>query len=202
MTEELADQPTDEAPAEELIELDEPADEAPGIETPKSEADERIKGFQRLVAERDRKLADLEARFAQREAALEDQRLAGMTDEERGTVTEQKRQTELQRLRAENELLKLGIDYATEMPLYRKLLNAPTAKDQLDIIRELSAATSANPALPVPKKTADVPAVDRTNPMRQPSEGIVLSDGTQMTDDIADRILKSIRRPLRQTRSR
>jgi len=202
VTEELADQPTDEASAEELIELDEPADEAAGIETPKSEADERIKGFQRLVAERDRKLADLEARFAQREAALEDQRLAGMTDEERGTVTEQKRQTELQRLRAENELLKLGIDYATEMPLYRKLLNAPTAKDQLDIIRELSAATSANPALPVPKKAADVPAVDRTNPMRQPSEGIVLSDGTQMTDDIADRILKSIRRPLRQTRSR
>jgi len=202
VTEELADQPTDEASAEELIELDEPADEAAGIETPKSEADERIKGFQRLVAERDRKLADLEARFAQQEAALEDQRLAGMTDEERGTVTEQKRQTELQRLRAENELLKLGIDYATEMPLYRKLLNAPTAKDQLDIIRELSAATSANPALPVPKKTADVPAVDRTNPMRQPSEGIVLSDGTQMTDDIADRILKSIRRPLRQTRSR
>ena len=202
MTEELADQPTDEAPAEELIELDEPADEAPGIETPKSETDERIKGFQRLVAERDRKLAELEAKFAQQEATLEDQRLAGMTDEERGTVTEQKRQTELQRLRAENELLKLGIDYATEMPLYRKLLNAPTAKDQLDIIRELSAATSANPALPVPKKTADVPAVDRTNPMRQPSEGIVLSDGTQMTDDIADRILKSIRRPLRQTRSR
>ena len=198
MTEELADPQGDEAPAEQLIELDEPADEPAGIE--KSEVDERIKGFQRLVAERDRKLQEAEAKVQQIEAKLDEQRLAGMTDEERGTLVEQQRQTEIQRLRAENELLKLGIDYGTEMPLYRRLLTAPTAKDQLDIIRELVAAQGKSPTPVAPQKAADVPEVDRTNPMRQPLVAGIPSEGG-MNDEIADRILNAIRRPLRQTRS-
>ena len=76
------------------------------------------------------------------------------------------------------------------MDTYRQLLDAGSAKDQLELFKALSTPTAAKP--PADDAPVDVPDVDLNNPMRQPEAGVRLEDGTILTDAIADRILGSV----------
>lgn len=159
----------------------------PDIETLKAEYEERIKGFQRLVSEKER--AAMEAQRAAEEA-----RLAALPEDERAEILDKKVQQELSALRTENELLRLRSDYGDVMDAYDRILKAPTAKDQLELLRGLMAQAQPASAPTAPSQQASEPApVDMNNPMRPPVEGVTLSDGTVMDHEIADRILNSFR---------
>jgi hypothetical protein len=147
---------------------------SPEIEKLKAEYEERFKGMQRLISERERTLADLQRKQS-------DLELASLPDGERAIAMSRRADEELARLRAENELLKLRNEYPNEVPAFEKLLKATTPKDQLDILRELARGMAASDKAPEP------PDVDPNNPMRTPSEGAF----GEMTDELADRILKA-----------
>lgn len=147
--------------------------------------DERAKGFQRLLAERDNALA--EAR-----RLLDDAKLASLSEDERDAEVQRRSESELERLRAENELLKLMPEYPDELPVFQRLLAAQDAKTQLDLIRELrKPAAPANPAPAAP--AADPAPVDPNNPAN-PQSAVISSDGVVMTDELAERLLRSAAR--------
>lgn len=180
--------------------LGEPGTSAPDIESIKAEIaaqlqaqldakmNERVAGFQRLVSERDTEIRTLRGQ-------LEEARLSALPDDEREEEESRKREEEFERLRAENELLRLMPEYPDELPLFQKLISAPDAKTQLSIIRELRTPATPAPAPAASEEDGLEPApVDPNNPPRSEAEGLVLSDGTVMTDDLADRLLKSVPR--------
>lgn len=146
--------------------------------------EERFKGMQRLVAERD----DL---LAARAAELEELKTAGLSDEEREQLEESKKDREIATLRSQLELQALAGEYGSEMPYFERLLKAPTAEDQLKAMREF--AQSFAPKAPVTPAAGEpeIPEVDLNRPGRQPLDGVVLPDGTVMNDAIADQILAS-----------
>lgn len=146
-----------------------------------AEFDERFKGMQRLIAER-------ETALKARDEELEELKIAGLTEEEREQFTESKKDRELKDLRMQLDLRDLEKVYGAEMPAYQKLLKAQSAEEQLETIREY--AKSLAPTAPA--STAgdpDIPEVDLNRPARQPLEGLTLPDGTVMTDALADQIL-------------
>lgn len=139
---------------------------------------ERVAGFQRLIAERDAELRELKT--------------AGLSEEEREQLARRESEEELEALRRENELLRLSSEFPDEMPIFRQILNAPTAKDQLALLKQIRAAQAASQApAPPPPADPDIPDVLPTNPMRPFEEGVILPDGTVMTDALADSLLKS-----------
>ena len=171
MTDDLAGQSGDDASAPSA-----PAASLADIEKLKSETDERIKGFQRLLSERDRALADLQRK-------VQDAELESLPADDRARVIGKRRDEEYAALRAENELLKLRSEFPTEVPAFERLLRAANPKEQLEILRELAQAAS-------PKRAANEPPdVDPNNPMRSEPEGELMADGTYMTDALADRLL-------------
>lgn len=154
--------------------------------------DERIKGFQRVIAEKD---AAVEA--ARREA--QELRMSGMSEDEKAEVEWQELESQVSKLQAENALLALQSEYPDEMPVFRNLLNASTPKEQLDAIRALRTAQAAaqaasnaqaNPAEGEP----DIPDVDPNNPSPQKGSSGAPSNGREMNDDLADRILGAFKR--------
>lgn len=172
---------------------DTPAAGAPDIEKIRQEAiaaaeaafNERAKGFQRLIAERESAL-----RETQRQ--LEEARLASLSDDEREAEVQRRSDQELERLRAENELLKLMPDYPDELPVFQRLLAAPDAKTQLELLRELRAPKA--PANPPAGGSNEPPPVDPNNPASGTPGGGVFIEGTPMTDDLAERLLNSVSR--------
>lgn len=148
----------------------------------------RIAGFQRLVSAREEELTALRGE-------LENERLAGLPEDERADILEQAKDKQIRDLEAQNELLRLGPDYGNELPYFQRLLGAESAKDQLDIMREHAAAqlAIAHPE-PDPKVVPEVvvPDVDLNRPPpRTHQGGTILADGTLMTEDAADRILSA-----------
>lgn len=170
----------------------EPAAVAPDIEKIRQEAiaaaeaafNERAKGFQRLIAERDTALRD-----AQRQ--LDESRLASLSDDEREVEVQRRNDVEIERLRAENELLKLMPDYPDELPVFQRLLAAPDAKTQLEMLRELRAPKA--PANQPAGGSTEPPAVDPNNPASGSLGGGVY-EGAPMTAELADRLLNSASR--------
>ena len=152
------------------------------IEKVKAQYEDRLKGFQRLVAERDSSLAAIQSR-------LEEQELSSLSPDERYVAREKKLTEENNRLRAQLELDSLKKDYGAEYELYSGLIEKKTAKEQLDFAREW--VTRLAPKAEAPDAGANVPDVDMNNPMRTAPEGIRLSDGSLMTEEIADRLLRA-----------
>ena len=189
MTDELLAAPdTDEASDDRSSEENDlPAAKAPVIEA-KSDVDERVKGFQRLLAKEQQEKKDLARRLADLE---ETQRLAGMSEDERAQYTSRREREELEELRAWKALQDLADEYPDELPVFQRLLKAGkggTARDQLEALREWR-----NPKKAAPEPSEDdTPDVDPNNPPRNPpdEDAITLEDGSRMTMRRAMSLLK------------
>ena len=160
-----------------------PAAPAPEIEKIREEFESRFKGLQRVIAEKDEVLNKAQAE-------LKELKTAGLSEDERAQLHQKELSEQLDKLARENELLKLSRDYPDEMPVFEKLLQADSTKTQLETIREIRAAIAQAQA-PAKQETTEVPDVNPTNPPRRDFGGVTMPDGTTLTDDIADRILKT-----------
>lgn len=150
--------------------------------------EERFKGLQRVVAEKDTVNQTLQRQ-------LDEMKLSTLGDEEREAELARRSDQELERLRAEVELLRLAPEYGAEMPVFQRLLAAPDAKTQLDLIREVLAARSAAPANQQEPAGGNAPApVDPNNPASSSPGTGVFVEGVPMTDDMAERLLRSVSR--------
>lgn len=161
-----------------------PAVAAPEIEKIREEFESRFKGLQRVIAEKD----DL---LSKTQTELKELKTAGLSEDERAQLHQKETAAQLEKLARENELLKLSRDYPDEMPVFEKLLQADSTKTQLETIREIRAAIAKAQAPDEKKESTEVPDVNPTNPPRRDFGGVVMPDGTTLTDDIADRILKT-----------
>jgi len=148
--------------------------------------DERAKGFQRLLAGRDETIKALSEQ-------LDELKTAGLSEDERVQLREQRLAEENEKLRTELELLELSREYGDEYPIFRELIDAPTAKDQLEAIRKMRKASVPAPS-PAPAEEPETSLPDMNNPMRGTDGWGFLPDGTPMSDDLADRLLKSVSR--------
>lgn len=154
-----------------------------------AEREARIKGFQTALNRKDEERKKLERE-------IEELKTAGLSDDERAQLRDEKLKAENERLRQENELLKLSSDYGDEMPYFQKLLSASSAQEQLEVMRELRAgiknAQASAPAAPAGNE-GNVPDVLPNNPPRASDQGyIALPDGTPMSEQMADAILRRI----------
>src|SRR3972149_6864848 len=142
-----------------------PADDIEARLTAKVE--ERIKGFQRLLAEKDQALAT-----AQQEAL--DLRMSGMSEDEQAEMQWQQLQDQVTRLQQENELLALQNEYPVELPVFKGLLNADSAKAQLEAIRVLLAsAKAAGAPSPQPAPTRGGSETLQFAPINLPARRVV-----------------------------
>lgn len=147
-----------------------------------ADAEERIKGFQRLIAERDTRERELTRQ-------LEEQRIAALPDSDREMELARRRDQEVDRLRAENELLKLMPEFPDVFPDFQRLLAASDSKAQLEFLRKLKQPQASTPPTQAPAPAS----VDPNNPAGIES-GLILSDGTPMSADLAERVLRSASR--------
>lgn len=167
---------------------DEPAAGVPDIEKIRQEAiaaaeaafEERFKGLQRVIAEKDSVNSQLQRQ-------LDEQKLAALDEEDREAELARREQAEIEKLRAEVELLRLAPEYGAELPLFQRLLAAPDAKAQLDLIREIRAAVA--PAKEPDKGNPAPPPVDPNNPISSQPAGVY--EGVPMTEEMAERLLRS-----------
>jgi hypothetical protein len=153
---------------------------SPEIEALNAKWEERFKGLQRVIAEKDTALSTYQAK-------LEETELATLSPDERFTRQQSKLAEENRRLRAQLEMQELRKDYGTEFDLYAGLLEKSTAKEQLDFAKAFiaslgKAATDGEP---------NIPDIDMNNPMRPAEDGIRLPDGSLMNEAIADRLLQA-----------
>jgi vacuolar-type H+-ATPase subunit I/STV1 len=163
-----------------------PVDPAGEIERPKSDADERIKGFQRLVSEREKELETEKQARAALEKRLEALELAGMSDTERSSFLTQQQSSEVDRIRQENELLKLRLKNPDVAEPYERLLNARTVDEQIEILRSLF-----NPKTQTQADEEPVSDVDRNNPI---TANFGVSDGDFLDDARAEDLLQRLGR--------
>lgn len=144
--------------------------------------EERVKGFQRIVQERDDRLADLERQL----------KTASMSEEEREQLAAKEKQEADEALRLENELLKLGQQYPDEVAVVQKMLAGQSVTDYVTALHEAMKATKA----PTPEPEQAVSDVDRNNPPATPisaqaAEGMIrLPDGRLITREQGVELLK------------
>ncbi len=153
-----------------------------------SNVEERIRGFQRLLADRDQKLDAIQRQ-------LEDQRLSVLPEDQRETALKQRHEREVLELRQKLELAELEKKYPPDVfGAYRDLLASKSAAAQLDFLNSKIRPTSKA------KVAQEPPAVDLNNPMRGASGQDQTTNvfGTPMTldqaNDHAMRILRGASR--------
>jgi hypothetical protein len=154
--------------------------------------DKRVSGFQQMLeAERTEK-QELANRLREFE-------VAGLSEDERSALQQQERDEEVERLRLENELFRLQEQHPQGAAIYRRLIEPGLdASQQVALLDELiSGAAAAAAPSPTPAPTpgaSDTVPVDRNNPVHQVAGDVeVLENGEIMTDEIADRILRTER---------
>jgi len=144
--------------------------------------EERVKGFQRIVQERDDRLAELERQL----------KTASMSEEEREQLAVKEKDEEREQLALENQLLKLGQQYPNEVAIVQKMLAGESVTDYVAALHE--ALKPATPATPEPEQ--EVSDVDRNNPPATPTSApagadmIRLPDGQMITREAGLEILK------------
>jgi hypothetical protein len=180
MTKELAGQVAQGASAEA------PAQVNTDIESVRRDFEERFKGLQRVIAEKDQAL---EARNQE----LFQLKTASLSPDERAQLEVTRIKEENDRLAKELELVKLGQAYGEELPIFQQLLNAESAEDQLKVLRALRGVQAGNSQPTAPGPDVDVPDINQTNPMRSDVGG----NANGMSGDIAERILSSFKGALR-----
>lgn len=144
--------------------------------------EERVKGFQRIVSEKDQSIADLQRQL----------KTASMSEEEREQLAVKEEQDRIEALALENELLKLGQQYPTEVGIVQKMLAGQSVSDYVAALHEALAATKA----PTPEPEQEVSDVDRNNPPATPvtrsagADMISLPDGSFITVAQGEEILR------------
>jgi len=144
--------------------------------------EERVKGFQRIVQERDDRLAELERQL----------KTASMSEEEREQLAAKEKDEEREQLALENQLLKLGQQYPKEVAIVQKMLAGESVTDYVAALHE--ALKPANEASKEPEQ--EVSDVDRNNPPATPTSApagadmIQLPDGQFITREAGLEILK------------
>lgn len=157
--------------------------------------DKRVSGFQQMLAQKDEALQESQQRLREFE-------IAGLSEDERSALQQQERDAEIERLRLENELFRLQEQHPRGATIYRRLLEPGlTAQQQVALLDELlgqqqssaAPAPSPTPPAPTPEAGGTVP-VDRNNPAHSLGSDVeVLPNGEIMTDEVADRILRTER---------
>lgn len=144
--------------------------------------DERVKGFQRIVQERDDRLVELERQL----------KTASMSEEEREQLTAKEENEKMEQLALENQLLKLGQEYPNEVAIVQKMLAGESVSDYVAALHE--ALKPANAETSEPEQ--NVSDVDRNNPPVTPisapagADMIRLPDGQLITREAGLEILK------------
>lgn len=185
----------------EAVSAEAPGSQAADIERIKAElrkeleamTEDRIKGFQRVIGSKDTRIDALEKELRQLKTA-------SLSPEELEELEGSEKDRRIQELEAKLELRQLSNQYGEEMPFFERLLEAETAEDQLKVFREYRSAFSA-PALPPAaseEQEPDIPDVD-PNGARSPAS---LPAGTQMTDELADQLLRSFQGSLKSAARR
>lgn len=142
-----------------------------------AELDKRFQGFQGLL---DRRTSEF-----QRE--LEALKTADLSPEEQEQYQTSKAQEELQRIKRENELLKMRKQYPEEVDLLENFFQKSSLEDQLALLatfRKAQAEAEAQGA----EATGQPTPVDKNNPSRK--QELSLADmAERMSGDLADKIL-------------
>ena len=145
--------------------------------------EDRVKGFQRIVQERDDRLAELERQL----------KTTSMSEEEREQLAAKEESERMEQLALENSLLKLGQQYPNEVAIVQKMLAGSSVEEYVAALHE--AMKPATPATPEPEQ--EVSDVDRNNPPATPTSApagadmIRLSDGQLITREAGVEMLKS-----------
>ena len=144
-----------------------------------AEFDKRFQGFQGL----------LDRRTSEFQTALEELKTADLSPEEQVQFQTSKAQTELERVKRENELLRMRREFPEEVDLLEDFFKKSSLEDQLNLLATFRKAQTESepqgeedPAQPTP--------VDKNNPSRRQAPSMSdLAGG--MTDDLADQVLTS-----------
>ena len=190
MTDELAGLVEETAPAEETPPAAPEVDIETRFQQMESQLNERIKGFQRVVAEKDQALA------AARQEAKE-LRMSQMSQEEKDAAEWEDVQRENAELKTQLGLLQLGTEYPKELPIFQQIVQAATPKDQLELIRQLvnaqtaQASASTPPQEPPAEGEPAIPPVDPNNAPRRPlnAPNVGTFNGVPITEQWADEVL-------------
>lgn len=132
-----------------------------------AENEERVKGFQRALADKDKEIRNLKT--------------ATLSDDERSALAVQEAERERDEARREASLLKLRAQYAPEVvTAFEALTSLNTPEEQVAFIANLRAPST--PAAPAPEPDADLDVRDAT-PARpaatsQTIQGTPASDGS------------------------
>lgn len=151
--------------------------------------DKRVSGFQQMLQSEKAEKQELANRLREFE-------VAGLSEDERSTLQQQERDEEVERLRLENELFRLQEQHPKGATLYRRLIEPGlTAQQQVALLDELLGTNPApSPTPPATPEVRDTVPVDRNNPAYSvPGDVEVLPNGEIMSDEVADRILRTER---------
>lgn len=153
--------------------------------------DKRFGGFQKILAERDRKVTELEQ-------SIQELKTLDMSDDERVQLEKDALAQERAALAAERELLALRSEFPEEVDVYQKVLDAPTSRDQIALLNEwrLSQQQPANE--PDPNEEGDnssnQSAIDLNNPAQPNTDGMDMQSQFEADPSLADKVLRSARR--------
>lgn len=151
--------------------------------------DKRFSGFQKILATRDDEVKELRN-------MLRELKTADLSDDERVQLEREALEQEKAAVAAERELLAMQADFPDEIDLYRKVLDQPTAKDQISLLREWRDSFSKNQQS---ASTGDETpgnddstqsAVDPNNPPVETTDGMEYQDQFTKDPSLVDKILR------------
>lgn len=184
MTDETTQPTTTETPAAQ------PPVAAPAVTpaiSPDIEAllNERIAGVQRTF----------QTQLNERDAIINQLKTATLSEDERAQLEQDDRDSELESLRTQIWLSEKAKEHPKAAEVYQKLLSVEDPEAALLLLGQYLASQTPAPVAP-PEPETLVPDVDPNNPSRNPTtdQSFVMPDGTVLTDEIADSILKGMDR--------
>lgn len=152
--------------------------------------DRRFSGFQKVLATRDEQIADLRN-------MLQELKTADLSDDERVQLEREALEQEKAAIAAEKELLAMQAEFPEEIDLYRKVLEQPTAKDQISLLREWKSSFAAQNQQSDPSGKDEEPgddssksAVDPNNPPVETTDGMTYDDQFEKNPSLVDQILR------------
>lgn len=150
--------------------------------------DKRFGGFQKILATRDEEVKELKN-------MLQELKTADLSDDERVQLEREALAQERAAIAAEKELLAMQAEFPDEIDVYRRVLEQPTAKDQISLLREWRDSFSQNQQ---PASTGgETPgnddstqsAVDPNNPLVETTDGMAFEDQFAKDPSLVDKIL-------------
>lgn len=142
-----------------------------------AEFDKRFSGVQSL----------LDRRTSEFQSQLEELRTADLSPEDREEVLARKAQEEVERLKRENELLRLRKDFPEEVDLLSDFMEKSSLQEQLALLSGFRKAKAEEQAQGEPPQGQPTP-VDKNNPPRRQEVSLADMAG-EMTNELADSIL-------------